>query len=208
MPFKDKHNMILCDIFPTAIAINQIKIDQLELNLLLALADDTANFVKNKNNVFHNDVYLLDKLPKLAKDISNCIDDYTLNVLGEDASLHYTQSWLNINTPGASHHKHSHVNSIISGVLYLQTTETSGKFLVHRQDTRTVKNKTKNFNKFNVEYLFFEPKPFELYLFPSSLEHSVEENKSNENRISLSFNTFYHGTINATDSRLTELKIN
>ena len=199
---------MLIDLFPTAIAINQLKIDQLELNLLLALADDAANFVKNRNNSFYNDVYLLNAVPKLAKDISNCIDDYTVNVLGEDASLRYTQSWLNINPPSASHHKHSHINSIISGVLYLQTSETSGRFLVHRQDTRTIKNKTKNYNKYNFEYVFFEPKPFDLYLFPSSLEHSVEENTSNENRISLSFNTFYHGTINATDSRLTELKIN
>jgi uncharacterized protein (TIGR02466 family) len=200
--------MILCDVFPTAIAINQLKIDAVELASLLSLADDTDNFVKNKNNFFHNDVYLLDTMPNLAKAISNCIDDYTINVLGEDASIRYTQSWININPPGASHHRHSHINSILSGVLYLQTDEASGRFLVHRSDTRTIKNKTKNFNKFNFEYLFFEPKQFELYLFPSSLEHSVEENKSNKNRISLSFNTFYHGTINATDSMLTELKIN
>ena len=199
--------MILCDIFPTAIAIKQLAIDSSELKTLLALANDTSNFAKNKNNFFHNDVYLLDRLPKLAKDISNCIDDYTINVLGEDASLHYTQSWLNINPPGASHHKHNHINSILSGVLYLQTDETSGRFLVHRHNTRTIKNKTKNFNKYNFEYLFFEPKQFDLYLFPSSLEHSVEENLSSRNRLSLSFNTFYRGTINATDSKLTELII-
>lgn len=210
MPFKDKHSMIF-DLFPKAISINELSIEVNELNCLLQLANDNENFVKNSNgNFFHKENYILDTVlngSKLAKDISHYIDEYTVNVLGEDPSLRYTQSWININPPGTSHHKHSHINSIVSGVLYLQTNENSGKFLVHRYDNRTIQNQTKTFNKYNFSYMFFEPRKFDLYLFPSSLEHSVEENKSNEDRISLSFNTFYHGTINAY-STLTELKIN
>jgi uncharacterized protein (TIGR02466 family) len=202
---------MIFDLFPTAISINEISIQANELNCLLRLANDREHFIKNNNgNFYHEENYILDtvlKDSKLAKDISHYIDEYTVNVLGEDPSLRYTQSWININPPGSSHHKHSHINSIISGVLYLQTNENSGKFLVHKREERTIKNQTKNLNKYNYSFLFFEPQKFDLYLFPSSLEHSVKENKSDENRISLSFNTFYHGTINAY-STLTELKIN
>ena len=202
---------MIFDLFPTAISINEISIQANELDCLLRLANDREHFIKNNNgNFYHEENYVLDtvlKDSKLARDIARYIDEYTANVLGEDPSLRYTQSWININPPGTSHHKHSHINSIISGVLYLQTNENSGKFLVHKREERTIKNQTKNLNKYNYSYLFFEPRKFDLYLFPSSLEHSVEENKSDENRISLSFNTFYHGTINAFSS-LTELRIN
>ena len=202
---------MLCDVFPTALAIEKIEVDQAELDRLLLLATETDRFVKNqKDNFFHKDTYIFDtvlKDSKLVKDISKCVDEYCYNILGEEPALRHTQSWLNINPPGSSHHIHFHGNSILSGVLYLQVDENTGNFQVHREDDNRISKEVINYNQYNYKYLFFEPKQFDLYIFPSSLRHSVDENKSTENRISLSFNTFYYGDIingGLTDIRFKE----
>jgi uncharacterized protein (TIGR02466 family) len=201
--------MIVCDIFPIALAIEKIEVEQEELDKLLLLTSEKDKLVKNqKDNFFHDETYIFDtvlKGSKLVQDITNCMNQYCRDILGEDPSLRHTQSWLNVNPPGSSHHKHFHSNSILSGVLYLQVDEHSGKFLVHREDNNRISNEIKNYNQYNYKYLFFEPKQFELYIFPSSLSHSVDENKSTKDRISLSFNTFYYGDI-IGDGKLTDIR--
>ena len=43
---------------------------------------------------------------------------------------------------------------------------------------------------------YFRPMEGRLLIFPSSLEHEVKENKSNEDRISVPFNlTFYNPSV-------------
>lgn len=201
--------MDVIEVFPTAVSISQIKIDICDYNKLISLSTEKDNLVMNHNgNFFHKETYLLDTFfhnSELAKEISRQIDKYVINILGENPCLSYTQSWLNVNPPGTSHHKHTHSNSILSGVLYLQTNEDSGKFRVHRKDDRNICNEIKQYNKYNFSYVYFEPKIFDLFIFPSSLEHSVEENKSNETRISLSFNTFYSRDIKMSYNNLSDL---
>ena len=93
-------------------------------------------------------------------------------------------------------------------MLYLQANEDTGHFQIHREEQRFrhISKEIVNYNQYNYRYLFFEPKPFDLYLFPSSLLHSVEENKSELNRISVSFNTFYQGDITTSANDLTEIR--
>ena len=49
------------------------------------------------------------------------------------------------------------------------------------------KYKINNYNEINSLSWNVEPKEGTLIMFPSYLEHSVEENKSNEKRISMAF---------------------
>jgi uncharacterized protein (TIGR02466 family) len=186
-----------------------MEVEQEDLDKLFLLTTDHNKLIKNNNsNFFHEDTYIFDtvlKGSKLVKDIKKCINQYCCDVLGEDPSLRHTQSWLNVNPPGSSHHIHCHSNSILSGVLYLRVNDQSGKFLVHRQDDNRISKEIKSYNQYNYKYLFFEPKQFELYIFPSHLKHSVNENKSNEDRISLSFNTFYYGDVIGS-GKLTDIR--
>ena len=201
--------MIVCDIFPIALAVEKIEVEQEDLDKLLLLTSEKDKLVKNqKDNFFHDETYIFDtvlKGSKLVQDITNCMNQYCRDILGEEPNLRHTQSWINVNPPGSSHHKHFHSNSILSGVLYLQVDNQTGKFLVHREDNNRISNEIKNYNQYNYKYLFFEPKQFELYIFPSSLSHSVDENKSIKDRISLSFNTFYYGDI-IGDGKLTDIR--
>ena len=130
------------------------------------------------------------------------------NFFGETANVQVTQSWLNYNLPGTSHHKHSHSNSIVSGVVYFQTDENTGNLNLYRpgSQSRQLHDEVTNWNSYNYEYVYFVPKVGNIFLFPSTLPHSVEENKSTISRISLSFNTFYKGTF-GSEVRLTQVPL-
>jgi uncharacterized protein (TIGR02466 family) len=92
---------------------------------------------------------------------------------------------------------------MISGVIYLLTTENSGAICFHKD--RTVKNiftdtiriDFSNQNNWNTEVLGFKPMNNDILLFPSILNHSVSINDSNEDRYSLAFNVFPRGIIAA-----------
>jgi uncharacterized protein (TIGR02466 family) len=186
------------EIFPTAVKIEQLTIEQVDLDKILQLSRDTKNLNKNtKGNFFHSQTYIFDEVLKgsqLVKDVSKSIDEYTVDVLGEEPNIRYTQSWLNVNPPGSGHHKHLHYNSILSGVLYIQTNDDCGDFVVHQEEEkRMFKTAITQYNRYNQSTCNFKPKNNELYIFPSTLHHSVRVNRSLESRISLSFNTFYAG---------------
>ena len=67
------------------------------------------------------------------------------------------------------------------------------KFTNDRQ--RDVSLSIKRFNNFNGETYMMAIKKGELILFPSNLKHSVPPNQSDEERISLSFNTWIKGSL-------------
>lgn len=125
--------------------------------------------------------------------IQKYINEYSIKVLGEEPKLHITASWLNSNPPGSHHHKHPHPNSKISGCLYLNVSDDTGKFNIYKPEALSdyLTDTKIEYNKYNYEYVWFAPKRFDLYLFPSYLQHSVDTNTSNMNRVSLAFNTFY-----------------
>jgi hypothetical protein len=57
---------------------------------------------------------------------------------------------------------------------------------------------------FNAESWFFPVGTYDILLFPSHLEHMVEQTTSDEERVSLSFNTFLKGSV-GEQLALTEL---
>ena len=67
------------------------------------------------------------------------------------------------------------------------------KFTNDRQ--RDVSLSIKRFNNFNSSTYMLPLKMGELILFPSDLRHKVPTNQSDEERISLSFNTWIKGSL-------------
>mgnify|MGYP003676714668 CR=1 FL=1 len=135
------------------------------------------------------------------KDIANinkfCVEklnEYCQNVWGVDNNtVQITQSWINKTIPGAYHHQHWHHNSIVSGVFYFDGNDDSDtiSFVNHQNwlgDTFTLLlNEDNVFNSLS----WWLPTPAgRLYLFPSRLEHCVNEVQGKKDRWSLSFNTF------------------
>jgi uncharacterized protein (TIGR02466 family) len=100
--------------------------------------------------------------------------------------------WANINGPGNFNRPHIHPNSLFSGVYWVKTPQKSGNLMVY--DPRpgvqmTMPNRKEG--KLPPELwreVHYEPKAGRCIMFPSWLWHEVKPNKSNDTRISVSFN--------------------
>ena len=100
--------------------------------------------------------------------------------------------WANINYPGNFNRPHIHPNSLFSGVYFIKTPQKSGNLMVY--DPRpgvqmTMPNRKEG--KLSPELwreVHYEPKAGRCIMFPSWLWHEVKPNKSNDIRISVSFN--------------------
>ena len=196
----------LLQIFPTPLLIvpYEQSIDK-ELSYLKTISyrkqQQNGNFRSDDSYLLRNEEF---------KDIKNFLkesmDKFTTNVLNTKQRLVITQCWANRNPKGSQHHEHVHPNSIISGVMYFQINEKLPpiSFTKDRQDG--MKLNPEKYNHMNSETFMLPCKPGELILFPSSLRHSVPTNHGEEDRISVSFNTFCIDAIGSEQS-LTHLDI-
>ena len=102
--------------------------------------------------------------------------------------------WININKPGDYNIKHVHPTNNLSGVLWIKCLENSGDIVFDSPNNfeSFLENKSYNddFKKSNFIDDSYHCYPTEgrMIVFPSHLQHHVQENKSNEDRISVSFN--------------------
>ena len=196
--------MIIEELFPTPmLRVNvESEIDLTEVEKLKRLILDKRKLIPNggNGNYFHSNENILRSYlqeSSLEKVLQKYIDVFLYQIYCEkEAKLKITNSWVNFNPTGAAHHKHFHMNSILSGVFYLQTEAKSGDFMVHKSnDIRQIYSFPFSNNKFIEKSKLFSVRNYDLHIFPSTLEHSVLQNNSKNTRISLSFNTFYYGEV-------------
>ena len=103
-------------------------------------------------------------------------------------------AWININKPGDYNIKHVHPTNNLSGVLWVKAPQNSGDIVFDSPNNfeSFLENKSydDDFKKsicIDDSYHFY-PTEGRMIVFPSHLQHHVQENKSNEDRISVSFN--------------------
>jgi uncharacterized protein (TIGR02466 family) len=118
-----------------------------------------------------------------------------------DVKLRITQSWLNYTEPGQYHHRHSHPNSVLSAVFYIDADPKVDKiFFYNNHGYRQISFKTRDWNVFNSESWWLPVDSGDLVVFPSHFQHSVEVKSGNNTRISLALNTFPTGYVGDDDS--------
>ena len=128
----------------------------------------------------------------------------------KDIEIYITQSWINFNQKNTSHHRHKHVNSIISSVIFIKGEMCPITFY---NSERNLFGNLLSFEDFtapnenNNSRVYFNNQNGKLFLFPSTLMHSVERNNSEVERISLSFNTFIKGQLGGAQNSLQTLNI-
>tara|TARA_R100001463_G_scaffold122355_1_gene178828 strand:- start:343 stop:969 length:627 start_codon:yes stop_codon:yes gene_type:complete len=196
----------LLQIFPTPLLITKYEgslVDELK-------HIDTLEWIKqNSNENFKSkDTYLLDheQFKNIKNFIYESLNKFTKNVFQSDQRLVVTQCWLNKNPKGSKHHEHVHPNSIISGVFYFRQDPKLPPISFSKSIQSAIKLDPKKYNNLNSETFLLPCTDGELILFPSSLKHSVPINQGDEDRISMSFNTFSIDTLGSKDS-LTHLDI-
>ena len=115
-----------------------------------------------------------------------------LPILGNVSMI--IEGWKNINEPNNFNIKHNHPRSDLSGVLWIKTPKNCGNLVFTSPQLfnkfQELDSYTEDFKYNSNSYMtyYFHPKEGRLLIFPSSLEHEVEKNKSSEDRISYSFN--------------------
>ena len=98
--------------------------------------------------------------------------------------------WAIVNTGGSANFRHQHGNSTISGAYYVRAPEKAGDIVFYDPRPAPIYSypKAVSPNSLNAQVNGISPKEGALVLFPSYLDHSVDENRSNEERIVISFN--------------------
>ena len=101
--------------------------------------------------------------------------------------------WININGYKDYNRRHNHPESIISGVFYVKVPDKSSKLrFFHPSVDLMVRDWNLNVdlkcNKYTSSIWEIFPEDGKLLLFPSWLDHEVDQNLSQEKRISISFN--------------------
>ena len=137
--------------------------------------------------------------PFIVNDDSNLIESFLLQCLTQfekfsTSSEIMLDAWFNINKCGDYNVWHNHPSSDLSGVLWIKSPENCGNLKFESPYNFTSYNELQSYTDDFKEETNFYPtysyKPIEgrMLVFPSHLKHEVLENKSNEDRISVSFN--------------------
>lgn len=196
------------NLFPIGVGLfggreNDRKISKSERKFIEGL-----ELIQNTGNKSTKQTYILNdkRLKKLKEYFLICVNEYSSRVMGMKAGvdLYITQSWANFTKEGEYHHEHAHSNSIVSGVFYVKSDNETDKIFFHKSGYQQLQPETENFNVYNSSSWWYEAVEGQLFLFPSSLVHSVGKiEKEGHERISLSFNTFPKGNLGKRES-LTE----
>ena len=178
----------------------------LELENFKSVNEDMYSYIKNeqasdssginKSNIkgWHSKDFNLDHSdPKnFIKFISSSIEQVMtdMNWDKENQVVKINNMWAIINTGGSSNAQHQHGNSNISGAYYVRAPKNSGDIVFYDPRPAPVyfHPNAKSPNLLNAQVNSVSPKEGVLVLFPSYLDHSVNENLSNEERVVISFN--------------------
>ena len=187
---KDNYTIFPLFSVPLVTPQERYPFNKRELNYIKKLKKS-----KNAYNSVSINNYVL-KVPEfnsIKKYLQKWLDIYAHEFLKiKDIEFYITQSWCNYNATYDKHHTHTHPNSLISGVFYIQGDQTPIVFTRGKSLLPFLVNH-KSFDMYNARTYWVNMEAGQLFLFPSTLIHSVKENKSKIKRISLSFNTFAKG---------------
>ena len=158
----------------------------------------TAGSITDSNaSSISNSLYVLDEERfKFLKD--ELMKEFYLFING---IMHYsnkfeiTTSWFTKTIKNESSAFHNHNNCMLSGILYLQTDENTGKIGFQNFNDKRYKLVPDEHTVTNSDAIYYIPNDGLLLLFPSEVHHKVEKNESDIERYSLAFNLMPTGLI-------------
>lgn len=153
----------------------------------------------------------IDCFKSLKNDIDKHLKNFTSNCLATvDCEFYIKSSWIIKLTKDNFSRGHIHGNSLLSGVIYLQS-DSDSSLLNFTKDSKynnlfssSITPNYREYNQYNSDIYTGTTEQGRLYIFPSNLMHNVPPHKSNQERYSLSFDCFVKGIFGkADDAQLT-----
>ena len=200
-------------LFPTPVYMSTVEVDD---NIVTAVKQTSYTWIQPKNDAWRSSsTHILD-LPEyqyIREEILKHVNHFIKNICLVKAAITFElkNSWIMKHEKGDYAEKHYHINSVLSGILYIEGDESSGDIVFRKNmgyQTLFPGNlafDTSEFNVLNADNWQFTPKKNLLLIFPSHLEHEVEPSKSNNARYCIAFNLFPSGDLRLND--ITELKL-
>ena len=155
---------------------------------------DQEGIIKSNVKGWHSkdfnmkDDNVVDFIKLISPNINQVINDMNWDINIQRAEI--TSMWAIVNVGGASNARHHHGNSDISAAYYVRAPKNCGEIVFYDPRPAPVyfhPLSTKP-NSLNAMQNAVNPVEGGLVLFPSYLDHSVNPNLSNEERIVISFN--------------------
>jgi len=201
--------MSVHELFPVPVYCSKLEraLTKEELKTFDEYRKETYENEGNRTSLNHH-VLENKTLENLKKDLNKKIIDYFNKVVCTSNSVtpYITQSWLNYTEANQFHHRHSHSNSYVSGVFYINADRKVDQIKFYKMN-RPVIELTADVLRptpFNAPSWWHAVHTGDIILFPSTLIHGVDRKKETNTRISLSFNVFLRGKLGYTE-QLTEL---
>ena len=191
--------MIKEQFFPTNIYGKDVKLDnQLFTNEIVEWSKRDPGVKKTNRNGWHSttEMHRINTYKPLVDELFIMMNDiWKEEWLDREPML--GNMWANINPPGGYNAPHIHPNSLFSGVYYVKTPPNCGKIAFNdprpgiqtMMPTRVKGQPPKHLWR----EAHIEPVVGRIIMFPAWLWHCVEPNKTNDIRISVSFNFIQDG---------------
>lgn len=151
--------------------------------------EKTIESVKLSNkNGYQSPVFTVDNIkllfPNLLEKMKNSITEVVQDL---NISLSLSTLWININRKYSYNVSHTHPLNLLSGVLYLQTSDNCGD-IIFENPTLVKEYPVDHLHPMFYGTYRYTPKPGMFLLFPAYLPHSVDQNLNDIPRISLAMN--------------------
>ena len=162
--------------------LNTLKNEQFSLDRDALQVRQTYNVRLNKDSNY-NDIHNW---------VRSCLNTVKDELQFKCDRLEITSSWGNVSKKDQWHWVHTHPNSLVSGILYLTDSNASTWFSVDNFWSGSSVIKLKQ------DHQVIHKQPTvsgDLLIFPSTLVHSVDQHRGDQNRYTLSFNAFPSGEI-------------
>ena len=144
----------------------------------------SANLHKQKEFKFFADLIILTS-KRIIEQLDYKVEDITI-----------TDMWANVLKDTEHHPMHTHSNNFLSGTYYLQSDQ-KASIVFHdpRPAADVIVPRKKETTLNNSSLLSYASKQNRAVIFPSWLPHWVQQNKSNNNRISIAWNMQVKGQV-------------
>jgi uncharacterized protein (TIGR02466 family) len=145
-------------------------------------------------NGWQSNLVISDKYPEILKVIKNIANNAHIFIkdmgINKETKFFINDYWININNKNGYNIAHTHPQSLFSCIFYVKTPKNCGDVVFWKSQFLQIATSgyTDNNNSYNFECIKYEAKEKRVIVFPSHVLHSVEENKSDEDRISIAFN--------------------
>tara|TARA_B100001113_G_C20894949_1_gene528723 strand:- start:62 stop:655 length:594 start_codon:yes stop_codon:yes gene_type:complete len=156
--------------------------------------DLKGRIASNSDGWQSNSFSITNQNDELHNFLMSCVT--TLPFIKKEKNI-LSSAWVNINPTGGCNKRHNHPNCDLAGVLWVKCPQNCGEIIFYNPNNFEISNTLYAYDdQFKVNTgvqarHIVTPIEGKILIFPSHLDHEVEKNKSNQDRISVSFNIVF-----------------